>query len=43
MADFRATELSPYAESRFFAGVDYASKFFMNDADVHHTLRKLRR
>ena len=41
MVDVDERELNPEAEACFFAGVDYANKFFMDEADVHRALLKV--
>jgi hypothetical protein len=36
-------DLDPAAEAEFFAGVEFAERFFMNESKVHHALAKLAR
>jgi hypothetical protein len=40
---FRESRLSQEQESRFFAGAEEATRFFMGDADVQHALEKISR
>jgi hypothetical protein len=39
----RPTRLDPGAESRFWSGVEYASRFFMGEGEVQQALLKLTR